>query len=244
MNAANDSNTDADRATIQKEFDQKMVNINDIASETNYNGKLLLNGDYYRPYTYWGQTYAVGNPQTTTVVVGQRLESVQIGTRREPRPGVRQSVPNTVQDISSAFKAGSNTGETTGGAYSWWNSNFSKCSKVFEYTVNINGLYTSPVMSAKMDFSGMSMPGGGAVNIPDDLDLQGFSILCGGCNAQFITINFDVNTTSSSCISGGSTGQSYVYTIGIKDISSVDELPKAIFDGIQSTSPQKTYTSF
>ena len=73
LNAANDHNTDADRATIQKEFDQKMVNINDIATETNYNGKYLLNGDYYRPYTYWGQTYTLGNPQTTTVVVGQRL---------------------------------------------------------------------------------------------------------------------------------------------------------------------------
>ena len=48
INAANDHNTDQDRATIQKEFDQRMENINDIASTTNYNGKLLLNGDYAR----------------------------------------------------------------------------------------------------------------------------------------------------------------------------------------------------
>lgn len=44
LNAANDHNTDADRATIQKEFEHKMVNINDIASETSYNGKILLDG--------------------------------------------------------------------------------------------------------------------------------------------------------------------------------------------------------
>ena len=46
LNAANDTNTDEDRATIQKEFDQKMANINDIAQETNYNGKILLDGRY------------------------------------------------------------------------------------------------------------------------------------------------------------------------------------------------------
>lgn len=49
LNAANDTNTDTDRATIQKEFDQKMANINDIASETNYNGKILLDGRYTKP---------------------------------------------------------------------------------------------------------------------------------------------------------------------------------------------------
>ena len=44
LNAANDTNTDLDRATIQKEFENRMANINDIATETNYNGKLLLVG--------------------------------------------------------------------------------------------------------------------------------------------------------------------------------------------------------
>ena len=46
INAANDTNTDQDRATIQKEFTQKMANINDIATTTNYNGKTLLDGTY------------------------------------------------------------------------------------------------------------------------------------------------------------------------------------------------------
>ena len=46
INAANDTNTDIDRATIQKEFSQKMANINDIAATTNYNGKTLLDGTY------------------------------------------------------------------------------------------------------------------------------------------------------------------------------------------------------
>ena len=45
LNAANDHNTDLDRATIQKEFDQRRANIDNIAVETNYNGKRLLVGD-------------------------------------------------------------------------------------------------------------------------------------------------------------------------------------------------------
>lgn len=46
IDAANDTNTDIDRATIQKVFDQKMANINDIATETNYNGIPLLDGTW------------------------------------------------------------------------------------------------------------------------------------------------------------------------------------------------------
>lgn len=46
INAANDTNTDSDRATIQKEFVQKIANINDIATTTNYNGKTLLDGRF------------------------------------------------------------------------------------------------------------------------------------------------------------------------------------------------------
>lgn len=48
IKSANDINNDGDRLTIQKEFTQRMTNINDIATTTNYNGKVLLDGTYYR----------------------------------------------------------------------------------------------------------------------------------------------------------------------------------------------------
>lgn len=247
LNAANDSNTDADRATIQKEFDQKMVNINDIASETNYNGKLLLNGDYYRPYTYWGQTYTKGNPQTTTIVVGQRLESIQIGTRKVPMNGVRQSVPNKIQGIAAAFTFGDNTVMKSSNPQSV-SPAFKNSSKVFSVEgstysssqSSLNGLSYVPEISAKMDFSGITKTGGGTIDIPSDLDGQGFSILCRDCSAQFVTIKFDINTTGSSCVSGGSTGQSYTYNIGIKDVTSIDKLPEAVFNGIKNASSKPT----
>ena len=43
INAANDTNTDSDRATIQKELDQSIDQINDNANVT-YNGKYLVDG--------------------------------------------------------------------------------------------------------------------------------------------------------------------------------------------------------
>lgn len=43
INAANDTNTDLDRATIQKEFEQRIDQINDNAMVT-YNGKYMLDG--------------------------------------------------------------------------------------------------------------------------------------------------------------------------------------------------------
>ena len=46
IDAANDSNTDEDRATIQKEIEQRRQVINDIALGTKYNGKILLDGRY------------------------------------------------------------------------------------------------------------------------------------------------------------------------------------------------------
>ena len=45
INAANDTNTDADRATIQREFDQMVDQIDDNANVT-YNGKMLLDGSH------------------------------------------------------------------------------------------------------------------------------------------------------------------------------------------------------
>ena len=46
IDAANDSNSDEDRATIQKEIDQYVLTINDVALGNEYNGKRLLSGLY------------------------------------------------------------------------------------------------------------------------------------------------------------------------------------------------------
>ncbi|MBR1398045.1 MAG: hypothetical protein IJ563_11025 [Selenomonadaceae bacterium] len=52
LNAANDSNSDDDRAIIQRDFDMKRDTIDDIATLTNYNTKKLLDGTYKRPLVF------------------------------------------------------------------------------------------------------------------------------------------------------------------------------------------------
>ena len=47
IDAANDSNTDEDRAIIQKEIESTKQTINDVAYGTEYNGRKLLDGSYY-----------------------------------------------------------------------------------------------------------------------------------------------------------------------------------------------------
>ena len=48
LDANNDTNTDEDRAIIQKEIDQRYAEINDISVETSYNGKLVLHGNHVK----------------------------------------------------------------------------------------------------------------------------------------------------------------------------------------------------
>ena len=63
INAANDSNTDSDRATIQKELDQSIDQINDNANIT-FNGKYLVDGSHNSKVT-----------ATTTAMTNESLYS-------------------------------------------------------------------------------------------------------------------------------------------------------------------------
>ena len=70
INAANDTNTDSDRATIQKELDQSIDQINDNANVT-YNGKYLVDGSHNNKVT-----------ATTTAMTNESLASETTGTTK------------------------------------------------------------------------------------------------------------------------------------------------------------------
>ena len=70
INAANDTNTDSDRATIQKELDQSIDQINDNANVT-YNGKYLVDGSHNSKVT-----------ATTTAMTNESLQSTTVGTTK------------------------------------------------------------------------------------------------------------------------------------------------------------------
>ena len=57
IDAANDSNTDADRAVMQKVLKQKQANIDCIAAGTTFNSKALLDGTYQNPH--WREFYTI-----------------------------------------------------------------------------------------------------------------------------------------------------------------------------------------
>lgn len=72
INAANDTNTDADRATIQKEFDQAIDQIDENANMT-YNGRTLVDGS---------KEHAVPKPGTYTSMTNESLaDGTQIDTQ-------------------------------------------------------------------------------------------------------------------------------------------------------------------
>ena len=70
VNAANDTNTDADRATIQKELDQSIDQINDNANVT-FNGQYLVDGSHNKKVT-----------QTTTHMTNTSLDTTTKSTSK------------------------------------------------------------------------------------------------------------------------------------------------------------------
>ena len=80
INSANDHNSAVDRAILQKEFASRMEGINDIASTTNYNGRILLDGTYwYKEYEEVIQIGESGSLPSGTSSDGMRLFGAMSG---------------------------------------------------------------------------------------------------------------------------------------------------------------------
>lgn len=83
INAANDHNTDDDRRILQKDIDQRRENINEIASTTSYNGRLLLMGDY-----------------ATNIKISKQVAEIQYETIKE-RVGVQVGTTTKQETITT-----------------------------------------------------------------------------------------------------------------------------------------------
>ena len=104
INAANDSNTDADRQTIQKELDQSIDQIDDNANVT-FNGKYLIDGS---KNTVGSATY--------TALTNQSLDVKTIGTSKltdlKSRSGDKLEIATT-DKVTVSYVAGGKTYTTT-----------------------------------------------------------------------------------------------------------------------------------
>ena len=85
INAANDTNTDADRAMIQKELDQAIDQINDNANVT-FNGKLLMDGS--KNAKTEGTFTALTNSSLAKTTTGA-TRLVDLADRRDANLGIR-----------------------------------------------------------------------------------------------------------------------------------------------------------
>lgn len=230
INSANDHNTDADRATLEKEFSSRMGTITDIAATTNYNGRLLLNGDFGMDFD---RVESVPVPHYTqkTITVGPPSVTVKPATSGySPAGGTTTRFvivqDNAVTDLTKGFSAATNT--VSGSV------RFVRLNETVQ-----NGFLpssgTSTGIRVKMDFTAANLNGG---TVPSALNQQGFCIGCSGCD-QYINIVFDDSTTATTL--EGSFYQDMTYTIGVKNVTSLSDLPKAIYDGISSQNGTKTF---
>lgn len=236
LNARNDTNTDADRATIQKELDKRLETITDIAAETDYNGRLLLNGDYSAPYDRVETVTVSTMVRTTTVTVGP--PSVTVEVRGDGKYVLIQN--NNVTDLMSNFKPYSNSScvlaQQKNGSYVGMRGTM-KCDLAYgggmttwswpEEMGRPAGTQTNQI-AVEADFSGMNVNGG---TWPDALENAGFTIVCGACE-QYINIKFDPSVASSSYEREDRSKTEF--TIGVQNVTDPDDLADAIFQGIAS----------
>ncbi len=213
INSANDSNTDEDRRTIQKEFDSRIATIDEIAVGTEYNGKILLDGRW---------SYGVapvkpgsgGNNTKLSNVVG----SFSAGTNATSSGVLQNGASATVTDPTTGLQI----------------------PNPWSFTGNIayQHVVSGQPFKVELDFSAMTTK----EPYPATLNGQGFTILCGdgGCE-QYVNIRFDASTTatkppdrSSNTMNGITNNRAVEYIIGVKNVKSANDLAEAIFQGIYS----------
>lgn len=217
IDAANDSNTDEDRRTLQKEFDSRTATIDDIVYGSNYNGKILLDGRYNR-----------AGVQPTKVGGG----------------GKNTKITNMFGSFSAAFNA-TPASNLKNGAISrdpttgyWINGGPWSFDADIGYEA-AGSVIINPRFGVVLDFSAMQS----VEPYPDTLHNQGFTILCGSCE-QYINFRFDATKSAQEsrydasvnvAEDGTENSLAREYIIGVKDVKSADDLAEAIFTGVSSS---------
>ena len=212
LKASDDTYTDFDRGILQKELNQLHTEIEDIAQETTYNGRYLLNiGTIEKPTfdsrgpfnknqpavlqkSSTGLPPGGGHPYGRSDIPGWKAVYAEYGTSSTP-PSAGQAA-SAVTSIPGSHAAG----------YAYRASNKSEM---------------------EMDFGLLS-----SRKLPQDIDGTGVSVTCSDCT-QFMAIQFDAKKSSSVFIKDEKSNDgSGCFVIGLKNVSSAADLEKAIFNGV------------
>lgn len=232
LNAMNDHNSDVDRETLQKEYLGRMETITNIAASTEYNGRLLLNGDYFSPSS---MRYGAVDESTSGLRTGNIAANATGSTAASGVNSVASGsvTPNSIVGLFAATglpstPAPSNMRWATG------------LTGVQTPTPVPNGNAT-PVSSVVLNFSGATRADGTTPAIPSDFDNQGFTFNCvwnnGGCS-EYVSIKFSASTPIGTgqvlSTTADLNNEHHEYVVGISDATSFDDLERAVFEGIKS----------
>ena len=254
LDAANDSNTDRERELLQKKMTQFIAAINDIAVSTRYNGKGLIDGTYDGDAEFAEETVVINkiNPQDISLspnetyikevfVNGARVVMNENNVKELTRSFdvTDTSIKNIPSDDKRSLQSNTkpkmdcDMGFSGRSPKSTWNWAEAYRDNVLAAGDSlIGGSFSKKEIGVEINF-------GSAVYsdaIPDAFHNQGFSILCNGCT-QYINVVFD----KTMYIGQGTltTFENNVlrkdFRVGIKDATSLDDLPKAIFEGIKNS---------
>lgn len=225
IKSANDTNNDGDRLTIQKEFTQRMATINDIATETDYNTKKLLDGSL---------------ANSAVIAISEKVGD--LGGTGETSSGSTNMVDSFTSN--DAFYQPIICKKGTNPYYKYRgnpDSPYWVSGGYFPVTKSWQG---SSGTSAYVDFSSVSVSG----SVPNFLNGKGISIACGTCS-QYVTIKFDKSigaqdssfNPSKQTVMGPTDIVTHPeFTIGVRDVSSMSQLARAIFVGVGSARNEPT----
>ena len=221
IDAANDTNTDTDREIIQKEVNQRLQHITDVAATTNYNGKVLLNGNYR-------EIIKVLQKSTGSVSVDYDSNKVEMVN------GITVSKTN-MQGMVDSFWSVGHAG--SGG-------------RAPETAYGLAAEKVMPLRDIKIyfKFDSLRHADGSAITNMEDLNGEGFSIqfvskdVDSPYNWNLTNVVFDSTIdnsqstySSSNVVSTNpeiSSHKTYTYYIGIKDVSGIDKLDQAVLEGM------------
>ena len=214
INSANDSNTDEDRAYLQKEFMQYMKTVDDIAQDTEYNGKKLLDG-------------------TWTDLGLKILKEIAEG-------GTIENLVDNFVVAGDTTRASTSLNSYAGDLIT--DSNGVTTTKWFSFQADVGFKATDSTHMAIMDFSGMNRKYGYAavlhnqgftilcsgctqyINVRFDASKTPDQSTAIQGSSNTLTINGETKTNNNAS----------EFFIGIKGVRNPDELAEALYEGVKS----------
>jgi|GEM_PF-2953558 len=242
INAANDSNTDADRIIIQNELTKRLATINDIAIGTKYNQRSVIDGTFEPGTVLEDQVVNVRkfNLQDVNMTPSKNyikelyIDGARVVISENKIDNIAHGFVETdssIEKITSGYRLTARTKPSMNADFGFYGRNstwnWATVYRANGYTLTNNYYMNSLETGVEIIFNGGTVA---------DFDGQGFSILCDGCS-QYINITFDMSMSIGqgklTTFTDNVLRQDYL--IGISDATSTADFGRAIFEGIKNS---------